>query len=396
MASETLINKNAPISINGDMASKIIERVKKTIAYDINIMNESGVIIASSNPARVGNFHEIAYRILNTHNDTLETTDDAELIGTKNGINTVIRFKEFKVGVLGITGAPDEVRPFIHVLKLTVETLIEREFHLHEMSLRSSKQSLFESGLLLGSQTEVELVRWATELNIDRTVYRIPIWIKISSEVPLTYKSMLLGAISHNRHFTQKDIILQWKDNGLVIFKMIPCDKDMYCEYKEIIKEFLDEFLKKLDSYGLHTRAFVGTFCKKLGRYHEAYKRALWILGNCPQSTEKVAFFYDYVDEWAKSFVPVHELHEVFSYFIADSSKKSLEQMIEMEASLSECNYNYELASQQLFIHKNTLFSWMNNLKKMYRIEPAKIPSDRAFWGLLCYYLRGQAPGKLQ
>ncbi|MGI6725326.1 MAG: CdaR family transcriptional regulator [Christensenellales bacterium] len=394
MASKTISNKNAPISINGDMASMIIDRVKKTINYDINIMDENGVIIASSNPNRVGNFHELAYQILSTYSDTLETSDDDEFIGTKNGINTIIKFKGFRVGVLGITGEPDKVRLFIHILKLTVEMMVEREFELHELTLRNSQRSLFENGLMQGSRTEVELIRWATELSIDRSVYRIPIWVKISHELPLTYKSMLLGIISSNKYYTEQDIILQWKDHGLVIFKMMPCDKDKYCEYKDIVCSFLEEFLRKLDSLGLQTQAYVGSFCKRLDKYHEAYKRALWVFGNCSQAKCKVEFFYDYVDEWAKSFIPIQEMHDIYSYFIAESNKKSIEQMIEMEASLSKHNYNFERASQELYIHKNTLFLWMNNLKKMYGINPTKRPSDRSFWGLLCYYLKSQTPAK--
>lgn len=391
MMSEYMNITNKPVTINRAMAVKIIERLKNSISYDVNIMDESGVIIASTNQQRVGNFHEIAYRILNTTSDTLEAVETDELIGTKNGINTVIKYKAFRVGVLGITGRPDEVRPFIHILKLTVETMIGHEFQLHELTLRNSQRSLFENGLMSGSETEVELVRWATELSIDRSAFRIPIWVKINGDVPLTHKTMLLGAITSNAYYSNQDIILQWKDNGLVIFKELPCTHSAQCEYKGIISSYLDEFLRKLDLYGLEPKAYVGSFTNCLSRYHEAYKRALWVFGNSPKSSNKVAFFYDQIDDWSKSFLPLRELHDIFFFFTQKCSLENKERFIAMEDSLSKNNYNFVQASSELFIHKNTLFHWVNSLKKQLSIDPVKKSSDRSLLKLMCYCLKQQA-----
>ena len=42
--------------------------------------------------------------------------------------------------------------------------------------------------------------------------------------------------------------------------------------------------------------------------------------------------------------------------------------------------------SQSLFIHKNTLFSWMNDIRQRLRIDPVQNETDRAFWEYLCMY----------
>lgn len=381
-------NKNAHISINADMAERIIESTRKTVAYDINIMNEEGFIIASSNHQRIGSFHEVAFQILNTQDDTLETIDSEEFIGTRNGINTVLKYKGFQVGVLGITGDPDEVRPLIHILKLAVEAMIASEFQQYEHALRSSQRSMFEGGLLHGSETEVELMRWATELNIDHSAYRIPIWVKIDSEISITCKTMLIGVIAHNQYFSDQDLIMRWESSGLVIFKTMPHQTSGDFRYKHIISEFLEEFLSKLRAIEVHARVYVGTFCKRLERYHEAYKRALWVYSNSPQNNSGIVFFYDYVDDWAKSFIPVQELHDVCGYFISNCDDKLTAKMTTMRNALVNCNYNLGNASQQLYIHKNTLYQWMNNLKNTFSIDPMNKVAERSFWELLCYCLR--------
>ena len=46
------------------LARKLIERVTEYTSYNVNIMDENGVIIASRNPERIGSFHEAAYQVL--------------------------------------------------------------------------------------------------------------------------------------------------------------------------------------------------------------------------------------------------------------------------------------------------------------------------------------------
>ena len=45
--------------IEPEMARRFIEQVTQYTEYNINIMDESGVIIASRDPKRVGTYHEV-------------------------------------------------------------------------------------------------------------------------------------------------------------------------------------------------------------------------------------------------------------------------------------------------------------------------------------------------
>lgn len=47
--------------LENSLAEKLIEQVTKYTSYNVNIMNEQGVIIASRNPERIGKFHEVAW-----------------------------------------------------------------------------------------------------------------------------------------------------------------------------------------------------------------------------------------------------------------------------------------------------------------------------------------------
>ena len=55
--------------INRDIAEKFIKQVTEYTSYNVNIMDEEGVIIASRDPERIGQYHEIAYRIVHGSED---------------------------------------------------------------------------------------------------------------------------------------------------------------------------------------------------------------------------------------------------------------------------------------------------------------------------------------
>ena len=375
-----------PISMNPDIAKRIVDNARKTIPYDINIMDERGIVIASSDLRRIGVFHEIAHNILTGAYDLLEIVNTENLFGTKMGTNTILKYKHHRIGVLGITGQPDEIRPFVNVLKLAVESMIEFELQQSATNQRLSQRNLFESGLMYGSVIDAVLIKWATALKIDRQLYRIALSISIDQDINMQHRSSLMHLLTDSPQASAQDIITQWNSSGFVLFKAIAPSVEAYGEYRDAITEYLDPFLCKLEDAGISARVCVGSFCKNLSRYHESYKRALWVFEHCPKPHGRIEFFYDHVGKWGQTFLPQQVLHDVYRFFVADCDEKFIDQMIKTERALSECNYNFERASQKLFVHKNTLFTWMNTFRKFYHIDPVQSPADRKFWSQLCYY----------
>ena len=76
--------------IRPEMAQKFIDQVTDYTEYNINIMDESGVIIASRNPNRIGTYHEAANRIIRGSEDILVIEDDKIYPGVLPGINMAI------------------------------------------------------------------------------------------------------------------------------------------------------------------------------------------------------------------------------------------------------------------------------------------------------------------
>lgn len=47
--------------------------------------------------------------------------------------------------------------------------------------------------------------------------------------------------------------------------------------------------------------------------------------------------------------------------------------------TLDKCNYNFNKVSEQLFVHKNTVFFRLDKIKEFLEIDPVKNACDRHF-----------------
>ncbi len=124
-------------------AQSIVEEVKTAIGRDINIMDKTGRILASTNPVRQGQLHLGAERILREDLPSLTVTEDRPETGMQAGINLPVRADGEVVGVIGITGPPKEVAGFGSVIKLLTEILVERVRKNRQADLLERARGLF-------------------------------------------------------------------------------------------------------------------------------------------------------------------------------------------------------------------------------------------------------------
>lgn len=117
-----------------DTAAKIIKEVSMILDYDINIMDENGAILASTDLSRIGMFHEGAFRIIRYHLSELSVYTDQQYQGCRKGINLPISLEDKIIGVIGITGEVAEVVKYGKVLKKMTEILVLDLFSYRQKS----------------------------------------------------------------------------------------------------------------------------------------------------------------------------------------------------------------------------------------------------------------------
>ncbi|AQR93584.1 MULTISPECIES: CdaR family transcriptional regulator [Clostridium] len=111
------------MKLSKTIAQKIVLEMMNVIPYNINVMDENGVIIGSGDINRIGNIHEGAKNAINNKHINQVYAEDEKM---KPGVNEPIIFNEEVIGVIGITGHPDEVRRFSKLVRVTAVLLIEQ------------------------------------------------------------------------------------------------------------------------------------------------------------------------------------------------------------------------------------------------------------------------------
>ncbi|SDT23981.1 carbohydrate diacid regulator [Paenibacillaceae bacterium GAS479] len=131
--------------LSATLAQEIVDRMMKDIPYNINIMNERGIIIGSGNATRIGTVHKGAVKAL-ASGQMVEVWEDKQ--NEKKGTNEPIVIGHDRIGVIGISGNPEEVRPFCNIVRTTVVLLIEQGLALQTMQNEANRKRAFLEVLL--------------------------------------------------------------------------------------------------------------------------------------------------------------------------------------------------------------------------------------------------------
>lgn len=152
-------------TINSKTAQNIVDYVMKIIPYNINIMDNKGIIIASGDLSRVGQPHESALKaIQNNCIEIVRKNSDT----MKEGVNIPFHFRGKVAGAVGISGDTHKVTEIIQLVKCAIELLIEQEALMSSKQVAQQLKSQFlTEWVYLTSDYSAEFVARGKGLNID-------------------------------------------------------------------------------------------------------------------------------------------------------------------------------------------------------------------------------------
>lgn len=185
--------------LSKELAQNISKKMMEVIPYNVNIMNENGVIIGSGDNNRIGDIHKGAV-------ETLEkkciTEIDKEVGGVKPGVNTPIFFRGKVIGVIGITGDPEEVRQFSKLVSVTAELLINQEYTLNQYLIRKQLEEEYIYELLYSNKEyDNDFIQRGKSLGIDLSKRRAVIILNYQRENESAIKTKLDKIINSNEYF---------------------------------------------------------------------------------------------------------------------------------------------------------------------------------------------------
>ncbi|MDY3917386.1 MAG: sugar diacid recognition domain-containing protein [Candidatus Limivivens sp.] len=367
------------------LAERFVKKAGNYTTYNINIMNENGIIIASSDAMRVGSFHEIAYQLLKADKDVVEVVGADHFQGGRTGINMALLLKKKKIGVLGITGEPEEIRDIAKVIKMSLETMLEYEEQNKKFYHQQNLRTRFVDGILYqeDADSDGELTAISEQLGYRADVTRIPVILETDKGIDMYH---LIEILKRDNMLRGQDIYTVTRDNNILIYRKF--EEDQFYAYKSEMENYLEGVELYLEKMDLRVRFFVGSFQNKYCYYRNGFQHARWLQHNLQTESGTVFHFYDYVGDYMRSIAPVYELNRIYSAVCPEMDEKKVRSIIELVESLRRNNYNFNSASKELFVHKNTLIFRYNKIKEMFNVNPIQKTSDKDFLDWLILYLK--------
>lgn len=151
--------------LSKSLAQKIVDRMMDIISYNVNVMDNKGIIIASGDKDRIDKLHLGAQEALG---GTTAIEVYKEKDGVKPGVNIPIRFNHRNIGVIGITGNPKIVRPFGELVRVTAELLIQQEYSIEKYIIKNKlKEEYLYEWLHRKEIYDNEFINRGLEFNIN-------------------------------------------------------------------------------------------------------------------------------------------------------------------------------------------------------------------------------------
>ncbi|WP_446450511.1 CdaR family transcriptional regulator [Tuanshanicoccus lijuaniae] len=343
--------------IDVKVAQHIVERMKGIINQELNFFSIDGVIIASTDPIRIGQSrHEGAKVVLETQQPVI-IEYEGQFEGAKQGINLPVIIDQQIIGVIGITGKKEEVLHFGEIIKQMTEVLIlnnsARELLFNR---RNINQNIIDY-VLQPSTNEKHTIEMLYDIDFSRERQAIvgtnfnEKQIHLMDDISSIYLEleMLIGEPQQS--------FFDIRGNTITILYTSKSIKQA-----EQLTFHIHNMLK--NKFNLNFIFGIGTVARNETELNESIKQAKsamhWnrILAQNPILHYKEMGFGIVLND-IKQISIEHYLNSIFK----KKSAQEIDEIVELISIYEKHNGSIQKCAEELFIHKNTVQYKLNKIK---------------------------------
>ena len=319
-------------------AQQIVDSIKEVSSCDINYINSRGIIFASTDEKRIGDFHEIGMKVVRT-GQTIEVETDNSFFGTQKGVNIPIVYNHEVIAAVGLTGVPAQVRKYAQLAqRVTFLLLREQELEARDYSQRSQLSYVVRALTTSLPIQRSYVTQMLKEYQIDPDGLFCTVVAETGEAASFQSDTELAGRI--------REVFEQM---GARLYCFEPPREHLLILGQEQLRRCLPELRELAQERQGSVKLGIGT-PRELMQQNRSYTAAK-IAVNSLFGTQSIALFEDLDLEIVLGTVP----KESQRYFV----EKILSGLSEKDRELLQGYYGCDMSLKQtceaLFLHKNTL-----------------------------------------
>ena len=360
----------------------------------INIMDQKGIIIASTEKHRIGDFHQGAAEVLETGKPVLIKIEDLPRYpGTKEGYNMPIFLNDEIIGVVGIFGCEEEVQSIANLLRVYVTQSFSQLQMTQKQNLEAELRNQLLRLLLFGGKSQKEMItKLCGMLNLQ---------LEFPLRIILLYERAAERNMKHLLDYPQFIQNLIWKnvlDRRRDVFGIQNADYVILLgggESPEMQKS-LDKLLHEIEAEDVWNAA-VSSPCRNLEEI-SAGMREVSVLRNRKGGTIQNLEEHSCRMQYLLGSMTVQEGARTAARMLRrlkeQHGENQAEQLLRTARVYYECGGSVARAAEQLNLHKNTLLYRMKQLYQTFEMEQDSAFVREFFIRMLLEYRNMPESGK--
>ncbi|HIW21761.1 MAG TPA: helix-turn-helix domain-containing protein [Candidatus Dorea intestinavium] len=345
-------------------AQYIVDEISGIIPQKINYIDAEGVIIASSEKERIGTKHTGVIKLISEGLEELKIISDDEFSGAKEGIVLPLRVRSKVVGAIAVSGEYPKIKPHVRIITKLVEILLLEDVQRQESRDFVAAKSIYISEWVHDEYAGSfeDFAERGLLLGIDVTIPRRIIFVNIKGKV----ESLETFAKKYEESKFEQSFFLAEKTYFII---GIPEMEDR--SIKEYVKEIVEPFTNNEE---ICVRVGVDGRSRAEKDINKSYQEAIRA-GKI--SSIKAGFtinFYNNIDlEIVMEDISDQAKKDYIIKVFSNIEEASIPELLRVLEIYYKYNGSIMRASQELYIHKNTL------QKKLLRIADKTGKDPRSF-----------------
>lgn len=340
-----------------ELANQMVEQTMIRLQHNINVMDPSGLIVASGEAVRLQQLHEGAAYVGRTGSTLTITNDQVEQWpGSKAGINLPLRQNNKVVAVIGITGDPAHLQEVAPLVQLTCELLLYQSIVTAESEWQRKWKDDAVTELFIGGELSISTLERASLSGIS-----------FAGSLCCSVFQDTSGQTNTLRRKVED--FLEWPDKlvGIGVNEELLLITSGLSE--QGLLEKLERFLRSVKT----AKVAVGKLVAAPSELAMSLKAALVTQQH---QKNRLAHFSEFEVPYLLEQVPREDRASFSANTLRELDNKALETI---QALLAH-NLSIQQAAESLGIHRHTLSYRVQQIERMTRLNPLAFEDAVKFW----------------
>lgn len=369
------------------IAQNIVKAVSKTFPFSISLSDSDGYIIGDTDKDRIGKFHPVSKKVIESNCFiSYSETDVLEFDNVLPGVAVPLNFQHQTIGVLGIIGPPEIVKPHAELAKHYVELMWQETYYRQLEDLEGKVADAYLQYILLNDSVDnARTADYCKALHLNMSAKTFCVIVDLRTYLVNEFTDRTFSLTKNNlkellfseirQHFRTGQIMnMSFLNAEKIVLLMAVSSAEEYFIFMESFQETSNKMLTRLEEQHIpHVVIAAGQLTSSVLTIAESYEEAEQLIRQAEQinGNRRILSYYDWnilIDLLPFNIESAFN-DRVYTSFIHVLESETYKEVIRSFIAYCESGMNMTEAAKTLYVHRNTVIYRLKKLEELISID---------------------------